>query len=353
MGALVALALPALTLKLHSDSAASLPQSIPVVTAMQHLEKAFPGSQVTDDIVVVGRSDDAAQLQTALQQVPDRLTNNTLFAVDQTPTVISSADGTVHVLELNVAFDAESRQAKDGVSFLRNSLVPQLRQQAPQARWLVGGEAAENADYDQHQANRLPWVVLFVVGLTMLIMLAAMRSIVLAALTALMNLLSAGAAFGVLVLVFQHSLFEHVLNFQSTGAIINWIPLFTFAVLFGLSMDYHIFLLSRIREAAQAGLSPREAVRAGVVSSAGTITSAAVVMVSVFAIFASLHMIEMKELGIGLAAAVLIDALVVRTVLLPSALVLLGRFAWWPGRLSRAGAGRPIDSYAAAELIAH
>ena len=175
-----------------------------------------------------------------------------------------------------------------------------MRQQTPGAQWLVGGDVAINLDYDQHLSDRLPWVVAFVVGLTMLIMVVALRSIVLAVLTAFMNLLSAGAAFGVLVLVFQHSWFEGLLGFQSTGAIINWIPLFTFAVLFGLSMDYHIFLLSRIREAARSGLPMTDAVRAGVVSSAGTITSAAIVMVSVFAIFASLHMIEMKELGVGL-----------------------------------------------------
>lgn len=339
-GALILLALPALTLKLHSDSAASLPKSIPVVGTMHRLEQAFPGSQVTDDIVVVGTAEQAEQIRTALSGVGGKLANNTLFApgqADQAPEITASRDGTVHQLKLNVPYDAESRSAKDGVSFLRTQLIPQLQSTTPGAKWLIGGEVATNLDYDQHLAHRLPWVVLFVVGLTMLIMIATMRSVVLAGLTAVMNLLSAGAAFGLLVLVFQHSLFENLLSFQSTGAIINWIPLFTFAVLFGLSMDYHIFLLSRIREAAQAGLSPRDAVRAGVVSSAGTITSAAIVMVSVFAIFASLHMIEMKELGIGLAAAVLIDAVLVRTVLLPSALVLLGRFVWWPDRLSRAG----------------
>ncbi len=166
----------------------------------------------------------------------------------------------------------------------------------------------------------------------MVIMGWVFRSVVLAVLTAAVNLLSAGAAFGVLVLVFQHSWANGLLGFESTGALINWIPLFTFAVLFGLSMDYHVFVLSHIREAAQQGLPVREAVRLGITRSAGTVTSAAFVMVSVFAIFASLHMVEMKELGLGLAVAVLVDALVVRGVILPSLLVLIGRRIWWPGR---------------------
>jgi hypothetical protein len=156
------------------------------------------------------------------------------------------------------------------------------------------------------------------------------RSLVLALVTALVNLLSAGAAFGVLALVFQHTWAEGLLDFRSTGAVITWIPLFTFAVLFGLSMDYHVFMLSRIREAAATGLSTRDAVRQGILRSAGTVTSAAIVMVSVFSIFASLHMVEMKELGLSLAVAVLIDAVLVRAVVLPSLLVVLGKRRWSP-----------------------
>ncbi len=163
-------------------------------------------------------------------------------------------------------------------------------------------------------------MIAFVVLLTMLMMGWVFRSAVIAIGTAVMNLLSAGAAFGVLVLVFQHHWAEGLLGFHSTGTVINWIPLFTFAVLFGLSMDYHVFVLGHIREAQRAGCRPRDAVRTGIVRSAGTVTSAAIVMVSVFAIFASLHMIEMKELGLGLAVAVLVDALVVRVVVLPALL---------------------------------
>jgi len=175
-------------------------------------------------------------------------------------------------------------------------------------------------------------VIAVVVGLTVLMTGFVFRSAVLALSTAVMNLLSAGAAFGVLTLVFQHHWADGLLDYTSTGRLINWIPLFTFAVLFGLSMDYHVFVINSIRESAARGLSMRDAVREGVSRSAGTVTSAAIVMVSVFAIFASLHMVEMKELGLGLAVAVLVDAVVVRSVLLPSLLVLLGEKVWWPGR---------------------
>jgi RND superfamily putative drug exporter len=137
----------------------------------------------------------------------------------------------------------------------------------------------------------------------------------------------------VLVLTFQHTWAEKLLGFHSTGAVINWIPLFTFSVLFGLSMDYHVFVLGQIREAAARGASTRDAIRIGITRSAGTVTSAALVMVSVFAIFASLHMVEMKQLGVGLAVAVLVDALVVRVIVLPSMMTLLGRWMWWPGRM--------------------
>ena len=179
----------------------------------------------------------------------------------------------------------------------------------------------------------------FVVLLTLVITGCAFGSVTLAVSTALLNLLSAAAAFGVLTLTFQHTWAQRLLDFTSTGAVINWIPLFTFAVLFGLSMDYHIFVISRIREAAASGMGTRDAVRAGITRSAGTVTSAAIVMISVFAIFASLHMVEMKELGFGLAIAVLLDTIVVRVIILPSLMLLLGPWNWWPRGLPR----RPQD----------
>jgi putative drug exporter of the RND superfamily len=203
------------------------------------------------------------------------------------------------------------------------------------AKFAVTGGAAGNADYAQHQRDKLPAVIGFVLALTFLIMAFTFRSVVVAVMTILVNMLSAAAAFGVLVLTFQHHWADKLLGYHSNGAVVSWVPLFLFVVLFGLSMDYHVFVVSRIREAAQRGESTRDAVRHGITRSAGVVTSAAVVMVSVFAIFATLDMIEFKQLGVGLAAAILIDALVVRAVVLPSLMALLGRANWWLSRLSR------------------
>ena len=281
--------------------------------------------------------------------------NEALF-VAGSESVRTSTDGRVHVLEVSTPHDPESAAAKQSLTLLRNQLVPDAVRGLHGVTWAVGGDTASSVDLDRHLGAAIPWVIGFVVLLTLLIMGWVFRSVVIALTTAAVNLLSAGAAFGVLVLVFQHSWAEGLLGFHSTGRVVNWIPLFTFAVLFGLSMDYHVFVLSHVREAGRQGMSTREAVHAGLIRSAGTVTSAAAVMVSVFAIFASLHMVEMKELGLSLAAAVLIDALVVRVIVLPSLMILLGRWNWWPGRLPNPPAGsglgqrhRPVDLRVAVE----
>jgi RND superfamily putative drug exporter len=330
--ALGVVALPALSMKLESDTAKSLPSSIAETHTLSRLTTAFPDKQAEQDVVVRAPAAAAPAVTTALQRLTDDAANTGLF-LHQHPRINASADGTVHFLKLDAPFDEEAAKSRDGVARLRSDLVPNALSGIAHADFAVGGDTAEAVDIDHNMSDRLPWVIGFVVVLTMLIMGWVFRSAVIALTTAAVNLLSAGASFGVLVLTFQHGWAESLLGFKSTGALINWIPLFTFVVLFGLSMDYHVFVISRIREAAERGLSTREAIREGIAGSAGTVTSAAVVMVSVFAIFASLHMVEMKELGVGLAVAVLVDALVVRTILLPSLMMLLGRWNWWPGRI--------------------
>jgi RND superfamily putative drug exporter len=181
-------------------------------------------------------------------------------------------------------------------------------------------------------------VIAFVLGLTLVMMALTFRSVAIALVTTLLNLASVAACFGVLALVFQHTWAEGLLDFTSPGFVVSWIPLFLFVILVGLSMDYHVFVLGRIREGVQRGLTPQDAVREGVTESAGVVTSAAAVMVSVFAVFATLGMIEMKQMGIGLAIAVLVDATLVRIVILPSIMVLLGRKAWWPSKIPAAQA---------------
>jgi RND superfamily putative drug exporter len=337
--ALGALALPALGMKLHSDSAQSLPSSIAEKHTLERLTAAFPDKQAEQDVVVRAGAAQAAQVREALRRLAGSAADSGLF-LRAAPRISVSTDRTVQLLALDAPYDEEAPQARDGVDLLRGSLVPSALRGVHGARFAVGGDTAKSLDIDRHMSDRLPWVIGFVVALTMLIMGWVFRSVVIALITAAVNLLSAGASFGVLVLTFQHTWAQSLLGFESTGALINWIPLFTFVVLFGLSMDYHVFVISRIREAAARGLSTREAIREGIIGSAGTVTSAAIVMVSVFAIFAGLHMIEMKELGVGLAVAVLVDALVVRTIVLPSLMTLLGRWNWWPGgvRVARAPA---------------
>ena len=184
-------------------------------------------------------------------------------------------------------------------------------------------------------SSRLPFVIAFVLGLTFVLVLVTFRSVVVAATAIVLNLLSVAAAYGLLVLVFQRTWAEGLLGFRSNGAVVAWLPMFLFVVLFGLSMDYHVFVVSRIRELALRGLPTRDAVREGIVSSAGTVTSAAVVMVAVFAIFATLTGLEFKQMGVGLAAAILLDATLVRAVLLPAAMTLLGRWNWWAPEVLR------------------
>jgi uncharacterized membrane protein YdfJ with MMPL/SSD domain len=177
--------------------------------------------------------------------------------------------------------------------------------------------------------SSLPLVFGFVLTFAFLLLLASFRSLVIAAKAVVLNLLSVAAAYGIVVAVFQYGWGEHLLNFHSSGAVAPWLPLFMFVILFGLSMDYHVFILSRVREAYDHGMTTEDAVAHGIKTTAGTVTSAAVVMVGAFLIFASLPILDMKEMGIGLASAVLIDATIVRGVLLPASMKLLGKWNWY------------------------
>ena len=221
----------------------------------------------------------------------------------------------------------------------------------------VTGDAASSEDFASNLSSRLPLIFAFVFGLAFLLMLVTFRSIVIPIKAILLNLLSVGAAYGVLVLVFQNGNGESILGFTSNGGVTNWLPLFLFVVLFGLSMDYHVFILTRVRELYDRGMSTDEAVKQGIATTAGTVTSAAAVMVGVFGVFVTLSFLDFKELGLGLAVAVLIDATIVRGVLLPAAMKLLGDWNWylptwleWLPRIgSEEGALPPIDSAEPAE----
>ena len=237
-----------------------------------------------------------------------------------------SDDGTAVVLPIGVAMDASDERLHAVVDDVRATLVPEVESAltaVPGAEVHVGGQAAAT-DLSTWMDDRLPWVVGFVLLLTLVVMTLSFGSPWLAVATVALNALSVGAAYGIMTLVFQGTWAEGVLAFSSTGAIAAWLPMLMFVILFGLSMDYHVFVTSRVREAYDAGHAPAAAVRLGVARSAGVVTSAAAVMVGVFSIFGTLSSLEMKQLGVGLATAVLLDATVVRGVLLPATLTLLG-----------------------------
>jgi RND superfamily putative drug exporter len=329
--AVLALGLPALGMKSEPAGLNSLPQDIPEVRTTNRLQENFPSRGTTYAVVVraaAGQSEEAVGALENLQQDAVRTGELVPMPGDS----IRSAGDTA-VLTVASPHPDSSQEAKDALQRLRDELAPASLGSLPGATWAVGGEVAEAMDYGQHQRDQLPWVIAFVLGLTLLMMGITFRSVAIAVITTLLNLASVAACFGVLALVFQHTWAEGLLNFTSPGYVVSWVPLFLFVILVGLSMDYHVFVLGRIREGVQRGLPPREAVRHGITETAGVVTSAAAVMVSVFAVFATLGMIEMKQMGIGLAVAVLVDATLIRIVLLPSILVLLGRKAWWPARI--------------------
>ena len=194
---------------------------------------------------------------------------------------------------------------------------------------MVGGGIDSSYDFNSALKSHMPLVFVFVLGLAFLLLLVTFRSLVIALTAIVLNLLSVAAAYGLLVIVFQQGIGESMLGFHSTGAIVSWLPLFLFVVLFGLSMDYHVFILSRIREAHDRGLATDDAIAHGIKSTAGVVTAAATVMVGVFAIFATLSQLSLKQLGVGLAAAVLLDATLIRGVLLPATMKLLGEWNWY------------------------
>ena len=324
--AVVALAVPALGMKTESADLNTLPQSIPEVRTLKALQENFP-SQGSLSYDVVAQGDGAAAALTGLQESAVRTGKFVVPAGD----AIRQAGGTA-VLTLVSVLPDSSANGEAALHQLRGELAPAA---LGSTTWAVGGDSAESVDYGNNQRDKLPYVIAFVLALTLVMMAFTFRSLAIALVTTLLNLASVGACFGVLALVFQHSWAEGILGFTSAGFVVSWIPLFLFVILVGLSMDYHVFVLGRIREGVAEGLTPQEAVRKGITESAGVVTSAAAVMVSVFAVFATLGMLEMKQMGVGLAIAVLIDATLVRIVILPSIMVLLGRKAWWPNRLHR------------------
>jgi RND superfamily putative drug exporter len=337
-GLLVALALPALGMKLGDPGIDDLPQNQPAIAAYARLVELFPDEGASHDVVVWSESGgplDQAALGDALAKLDARLQGDSRFAVASPLLATYALDGDVALVEVPIPDDYSSEAAVESLDALRTDVAGTLAAVAGTDAG-VTGDTAWSADFREQLRQRMPVVVAFVLGLTLIVLVLAFRSLTIALTSVALNLLSVAAAYGLVTWVFQGTWAEGLLGFHSSGAILTWLPLFLFVILFGLSMDYHVFVVSRIREAREAGLDTRAAVAQGITRSAGTVTSAAVVMVAVFSIFATLSALDFKQLGVGLAAAILIDATVVRAVLLPSAMVLLGDRNWYlPGWMQR------------------
>ncbi|MFJ2948951.1 MMPL family transporter [Streptomyces sp. NPDC087226] len=330
---LLALVTPLAGLKITEMSRDTHSRDIPAMRVYDRLNEAFPEQRVTHQVVVRADASQTADVTSALRTVARRAAADPLFA--GTSRIRTSADHRTNVLELKVPHLGNSGQAYASLDRLRDDYLPATVGGIDGAEFGVSGDVARYADYPAHQNGKLPLVLGALLLVTFAMTVYAFRSVVLGLIGVVLNLLSAAAALGLLVLVFQGTWAEGLLDFHSTGSIGSRVPLFLFVILFGLSMDYQVFVVSRIREAAAAGAPTRQAVLDGIRSSASVVTSAAVVMTTVFASFVFLHIIEMKQIGFVLAAAVLLDAFVVRILVLPSAMLLLGEASWWPSRPRR------------------
>ncbi|MFD8146737.1 MMPL family transporter [Streptomyces sp. NPDC059708] len=329
---LLALAAPALGMKLVDPGKDTFSRALPAMRVYDRLTAAFPELLVEHEVVVRAAPDRADDVRRALTELDRRAQADPLFAAHTEPRLRGSADHRVHVLTLAVPHPAPTPEAVSSLHRIRSDLLPATVGALPGVQSAVTGDVARSQDYVADERATLPLVVGALLLLSFLTMAVAFRSAVVALLGVLLNLLSAAAALGALVLVFQGTWAEDLLRFDSLGAIASRVPLFLLVILFGLSTDYQMFVVSRIREAREAGLPAREAVLHGLGASAKVVTSAAVVMVTVFSAFVALHLTEMKQMGFCLALAVLLDTVVIRLLILPAALLLLGERAWGPRR---------------------
>ncbi|AEV81914.1 Putative membrane protein mmpL11 [Actinoplanes sp. SE50] len=323
--ALVALALPAFGMKLSEPGQLdSLPRSIPAVDAGVRLQQAFPGGADPAQVVVWGTGATSGAADQAVAELRREAAASDLLG-DQ---ISATPVGSVLSIKVPLAGSGTDDTSVKALETLRTDVLPKAFANTPGLKYAVGGRTAGLHDFADVLQQRTAWVVAFVLVLAFIVLVVAFRAPLVAAVSMVLNLLAIGAAMGIVVLGFQKGGFAGLLGFSSFGGVVNWLPLFMFVILFGLSMDYHVFILSRVRERWARGESAKDSVVHGVGSSAGVVTSAAVVMIAVFAMFATLSGIEYKMLGVGMAVAILIDATIVRGVLLPATLSLLGDRAW-------------------------
>jgi RND superfamily putative drug exporter len=333
-GLLLALAVPALSMRTVDPGTVGLPPGLPIMATYDRIQRAFPGGPIPATVVVQAQNVTAPPVRAALARMSTLALASGQMSGPVTESV--SRDRTVAAMNISLAGTGTDQRSDQALATLRGRVIPATVGRLPGIKVYVTGTTASSEDFNATMKAHLPYVLVFVLGVAFVLLLVNFRSIVIPAKTIVLNLLSVGAAYGVLTLIFQNGYLRSALGAQDVGGVVDWLPLFLFVVLFGLSMDYHVLILSRIREAHEGGMATGDAVAEGLKSTAGVVTSAAIVMVGVFSIFAVLPEVMFKQLGVGLAVAVLIDATIVRAVLLPSAMKLLGEWNWYLPRLPRA-----------------
>jgi RND superfamily putative drug exporter len=333
--ALLALATPALGLRLGQPPI-DAPYDLPVVQTQLKIEQAFPQAPAPAQVVVTGSDVTGPKVMAAVGALRTRTSAG--GPVRGPVTATSIGGDRALIVNVQLAGNGQDSTSFNALATLRDQDLPATLGKVPGISYAVTGDTASSHDNIQVVHDNTPLVLAIVAVLAFVVLLAGFQSIVIPVVSIILNLLSVAAAYGLITLIFQDGRLQGLLGYTSFGGITWWVPLFMFVLLFGISMDYHVFILSRIREHWTRGSSPRQAIVEGTASCAGVVTSAALIMVAVFSIFLTLPLIELKILGIGMSAAVLIDTTVVRGILLPAALTLFGDRAW---RLRRSGVRSP------------
>jgi putative drug exporter of the RND superfamily len=322
---LIALAIPTIGLNLGVSGVSTLPNRLESKQGYEALTRYFPQASAAPALITVSGDVRSPRVRAAIARLRRNLARDSAFGRSD---LRIASSGAVAAIGVEVGGDKTGKQALDAIRNLRSTLIPRAFA-GTDTEVLVGGDTADNVDYINAMNAWLPWVFAFVLGLSFVLLTIAFRSIVVAATSMALNLLSVGAAYGLVVLVFLHGVGSGLLGFQKVDAIDAWVPLFLFSVLFGLSMDYQVFLLSRIKERYDLSGSTPEAVEWGVASTARLITGAALIIVAVFTGFARGDLVMFQQMGFGIAVALLIDATIIRSVLLPAAMQLLGKWNWY------------------------
>jgi uncharacterized membrane protein YdfJ with MMPL/SSD domain len=325
--ALLVLATPVLFMHTAQSSLDALPSSAPTVGTIKKVEQAFSNGSVDATQVAIRANTDSPATQKAIEDLKAK----TIAAGLASSTIDVEVNASHSVARVDIPLIGNGTDGTSNAALhrLREDILPSTVGKIHGVEYGVTGVTAASADWNALMKRKTPIVFGFVLVFAFALLLVTFRSVVVALKAVLLNLLSVGAAYGVLVAVFQWGWGEGLLNFQKNGGVASWLPIFMFVILFGLSMDYHVFILSRIREAYDRGMKTGDAIEHGITTTAGVVSSAALVMVGAFAVFALMPILDMKEMGVGLAAAVLIDATIVRAVLLPATMKLLGDRNWY------------------------